>query len=186
MYHDIVTYIGQLRIFLLVSAVGTLLLGAVLLFACRRFSWEGRNRKLIGFFYEMSLWDTVGMACCILKCFLLLSLVLTGGNVAMIHIVMYVVLHLCYILHRRSMRGVAADLGMGVIATAVLLVMSMLYGYLHEILFDGRIACVVVLLGVLLFLYGVCDVFRCCSYVMLSRGKGLHEKKRAKREADHF
>ena len=175
MLNNIIAYIMQLRAFILTSAIGILMTGMVLLWQCRRFSWQGRRRKFIGFFYKQKQLDTIGLSCCILKVFLLFSVIVTLGRVEMIHVGIFILLELCYLMRKRSIKNVLTDVVTGIISTVVLLVMSMLYHYLQEIVYDKRILCLVMMLAVLLCIYSICDVFHYCCYIMADR-KGLGEK----------
>ena len=59
----------QLKTFILVSGIGIVLTGLFFLFRCRNFDWNKKNLKEIGFFYNLSVWDTVGVSCCFVKVF---------------------------------------------------------------------------------------------------------------------
>lgn len=156
----------QLKMFLIVTLAGGLLTGVVLYLLCSSFSWETRRRKLIGFFFQMSWWDTLGLACCFVKVFLFLSIILDLGTVEPVHIITYLLLELGYLIHRRSFDGVPADVLLGMVSAGVLLIMNMLSHYLAEIVFDKKIFCVAMLLGLVLLLLSLCDLVRCCSFAM--------------------
>ncbi len=171
MLNSIVSNIMQLRGFILVAAMGSLVVGAYLLLRCHSFSWSGRNRKIVGFFYQMGYRDLTGLAASLLKVFLMVSILVAGGRVELIHIGVFLMLELCFLARRRSVKNVVTDVAVGAISAGVLLVVSMLYHYLHEIYFDRRIACVVILLSVLLCIYALYDVFHYCCYIMDTRKK---------------
>ena len=85
MLDSVLEAIMQLRTFILVSGIGIVLIGVYLLFRCRKFDWNRKNLKLIGFFYNLSVWDTVGISCCFMKVFLIISILITTGKVEIIH-----------------------------------------------------------------------------------------------------
>ncbi len=169
MLDSVLEAIMQLKTFILVSGIGIVLIGVFLLICCRKFSWNGKNLKLMGFFYNLSVWDTVGIACCFMKIFLIFSILITTGKVDLIHMIIFGVLELCYIVHRRSLHGVLLDIVLCVVSIIVMNIMNMLYHYLNEIVYDIRIAIVVWLLGILLCLYGVYDLMHCAKTVVESR-----------------
>lgn len=159
----------ELKSFILVSGIGIVLVGIFLLIFCRKFSWTGKNLKAIGFFYNLSVWDTIGLACCFIKVFLIISLLVDAGKVDLIHMVIFVILELCYIIHRRSFRGVLLDFILCSVSIIVMNIMNMLYHYLNEIIYDTKIAVVVWLLGILLCLYSLYDLMHCVKTVVETR-----------------
>lgn len=169
MLDSILEAITQLKIFTLVSAIGIVVTGVVLLFICKDFYWESPNRKHIGFFYRMSTWDTFGLSCCFIKFFLVISFLITGCNVENIHIFIFVVLKLCYIIHRRSLKGIIMDIGLAILSVIVMIIMGLLYNYLHDIMFDFKICIIMWILAVLLCLYALYDLFSCCNYIIRKR-----------------
>ena len=73
MLDNILEATTQLKTFIMVSAIGILIVGAILLISCRKFSWNSRSRRTIGFFYAMDTWDMFGLASCMLKLFLAIA-----------------------------------------------------------------------------------------------------------------
>lgn len=169
MLDSVLEAIMQLKTFILVSGIGIVLIGAYLLIKCRKFSWDSKNLRLIGFFYNLSVWDTIGISCCLAKIFLIFSILITTGLVETIHIIVFIVLELCYIVHRRSIKGVMLDVVLSVVSIIVLNIMNMLHHYLNEIVYDIKIVIVVYLLGILLCLYGIYDWAHCAQTVIEKR-----------------
>lgn len=169
MLDSVLEAIMQLKTFILVSGIGIVLIGVFLLIGCRKFSWNGKNLKLIGFFYNLSVWDTVGISCCLMKIFLIISILITTGKVDLIHMIIFGILEICYIVHRCSLSGVLLDAVLCVVSVIVMNIMNMLHHYLNEIVYDIRIAVVVWLLGILLCLYGIYDLMHCAKTVVESR-----------------
>ena len=169
MLDSILEAISQLKIFILVAGLGIVVTGVVLLFVCKDFALDGSNKKHIGFFYRMSTWDIFGISCCFIKIFLVLSLLVSKCNIEPIHIFIFVLLKLCYIIHRHSLKGLVMDIGLAVLSIAVMIIMSLLYNYLNDIIFDYRIAIIMWILGVLLCLYALYDLFSCCNYIIRKR-----------------
>lgn len=166
MLDSVLEALMQLKTFILVSGIGIALVGVFLLVFCRKFSWTGKNLKTIGFFYNLSVWDTVGISCCFMKIFLIFSILITTGNAEFIHIIIFGILELCYIIHRRSFKGVLLDIVLCVVSVIVMNIMNMLHHYLNEILYDTKIAVVVWLLGILLCLYSIYDLMHCVKTVV--------------------
>lgn len=169
MLDSVLEAIMQLRTFILVSGIGIVLIGVYLLFRCRKFDWNRKNLKLIGFFYNLSVWDTVGISCCFMKVFLIISILITTGKVEIIHMIIFGVLELCYIIHRRSPKGIVLDLVLSAVSIIVMNIMNMLHHYLNEIVYDIKVAIVVWLLGILLCLYGIYDLMHCAKTVLETR-----------------
>ena len=159
----------QLRTFILVSGIGIVLVGVFFLLRCSKFDWNKRNLKEIGFFYNLSVWDTVGVACCFVKVFLIVSILISFGKVDVIHMIIFGILEICYIVHRRSLKGVMLDFVLCTVTIIVMNIMNMLHHYLNDIVFDIRIASVIVLLGILLCLYSIYDLLHCVKLIVESR-----------------
>lgn len=169
MLDSILEAVMQLRTFILVSGIGIVVVGLFFLLRCRTFDWNKRNLKEIGFFYNLSVWDTVGVACCFVKVFLIFSILITMGKVDIIHMIIFGILEICYIVHRRSIQGVLLDVVLCTVSVIVMNIMNMLHHYLKDIVFDIRIAIVIVLLGILLCLYSVYDLLHCVKVIVDSR-----------------
>ena len=159
----------QLKTFILVSGIGIVLTGLFFLFRCRNFDWIKKNLKEIGFFYNLSVWDTVGVSCCFVKVFLIESILITLGKEDVIHMVIFGILEICYVIHRRNIKGVMLDFVLCVVSKIVMNIMNMLHHYLYEIVFDMRITIVIVLLGILLCLYSMYDLLHCVKTIVYSR-----------------
>lgn len=169
MLDSILEAVMQLKTFILVAGIGIVLCGVYLLIRCSKFDWNKRNVKLIGFFYNLSVWDTVGLACCFMKIFLIISILITTGKVEMIHMIIFGILELCYLIHRKSIKGLMLDMILCIVSVIVMNIMNMLHHYLNEIVFDVRIAIVVWLLGILLCLYSIYDLMHCAKTVLETR-----------------
>ena len=169
MLDSVLEAIMQLRMFILVSGIGILLIGIYLLIRCRKFDWNKKNLKLIGFFYNLSVWDTVGISCCFMKIFLIISIMITTGKTDIIHMIIFGILEICYIIHRRSTKGIMLDLILSLVSIIVLNIMNMLHHYLNEIVYDFKVASVVWLLGILLTLYGIYDLMHCVKTILETR-----------------
>ena len=70
------------------------------------------------------------------------------GKVDIIHMIIFGILEICYIVHRRSIQGVLLDVVLCTVSVIVMNIMNMLHHYLKDIVFDIRIAIVIVLLGI--------------------------------------
>lgn len=173
MLDKIVDSVGDLKMFIIVTAVATVIMGVFLLVYCRKFSFEGKNIKTVSFFYSMKVWDTIALAVSAAKVCLFVALIITGGNVKTIHIIVYVVLHVIYMVHKKNIKQLPGDLFTGVATCGVMSIMGMLYNYLIDVVFDWRIKAVIVLMLILVCGYALCDVFRCCGRViMIPKAKG--------------
>ena len=167
MLDKIVDSVGDLKMFIIVTAVATVFMGVFLLVYCRKFSFEGRNIKAVSFFYSMKMWDTIALAVSIAKVCLFISLIITGGNVENIHIAVYILLHVIYMVHKKNLKQLPADIFTGGATCGVMSIMGMLYNYLIDVVFDWRIKAVIILMMILICGYALCDVFRCCGRVII-------------------
>ena len=104
-----------------------------------------------------------------MKVFLIISILITTGKVEIIHMIIFGVLELCYIIHRRSPKGIVLDLVLSAVSIIVMNIMNMLHHYLNEIVYDIKVAIVVWLLGILLCLYGIYDLMHCAKTVLETR-----------------
>ena len=171
MLDSILEAIMQLKTFIFVSAIGIILVGFFLLIVCNKFSWNSSRRRFIGFFYAMKTWDVFGVSTCFIKIFLTVSFLVTKGQISLLHIVIFVILKLCYIIHRRSLRGMVLDIGLTLVSIIIMVIMNLLYNYLNDIIFDIKIAIVIGILGVLLCMYAIYDLFCCCNAVMAQQSR---------------
>ena len=83
--------------------------------------------------------------------------------------VIFGILEICYVIHRRNIKGVMLDFVLCVVSIIVMNIMNMLHHYLYEIVFDMRITIVIVLLGILLCLYSMYDLLHCVKTIVYSR-----------------
>lgn len=166
MLERVVDLVINMRVFIIVSSVITLIIGAGLLVSCRRFSFERRNLKTFGFFYQMKLWDTCAIAVGIAKVSLFISFFITGGKVHTVHIVTYGILHLIYIIHKLEIKSLPSDIFMGVATCGVMSIMGVLYNYLREVIFDWRIQVIIILMSIIVCGYALCDLYRSCGRVV--------------------
>lgn len=166
MLDSILEAITQLKTFILVSGIGILLVGIFLLISCNKFSWNSKRRKLIGFFYNLQTWDVIALSCCFIKIFLAISFLIMVGRIETVHIIIFVILKIFFIIHRFNKKTIVMDAGLTIVSVIMMLIMNMLCHYLNDIIFDIRIAVVVYILGILLCMYSVYDLFCCCNAVM--------------------
>ena len=150
------------------------------LILCNKFSWNSWRRKIIGFFYRMGTWDALGLSCCFIKVFLVISFFVSMGRVELIHIFIFVLLKLCYLINKRTAKGLVMDIGLTIISVIVMIIMGLLYNYLNDIIFDVKISAIMWLLGVLLCLYSVYDLFSCCNYIIRKRDLKNERSKKIK------
>ena len=169
MLNLVLEQIKNVRLFLIVSAVGTLVFGIVFGLVCRQFDWTGKRTRFIAFFFNMTGWDTFGIAVSLIKIFLALAIVIDLGKLSYIHIALYVALEFLYILHRRTIKGLPMHLAIGLVTTGLMILMVMLNGYLTDVIFDYRVKVTVILLSVIMLINSAGDFFRCMNLVV-SRG----------------
>ncbi|MBQ7925281.1 MAG: hypothetical protein IJ335_03205 [Lachnospiraceae bacterium] len=156
---------------MITTAVGTVLLTIAILLWCRKFSWNSRNIRIMGFFYEAPMRDSVALATCILKLFLTISLLFLDGKIEMVHIYFFGMLVLLYNLLRLNLKETGISLFNGLIIMGVLYVSNFLTSYLREVLFDVKIAIALVLMGIFLILYSAYDVMVCVASIVNTRIK---------------
>ena len=150
-----------LKPMIVISAVGTVILALVLLICCRKFKWNGGGIRIMGFFYDASMLDSVTLSICLLKFFLVISLFFSKGRIAPVHIIFFGVLVIAYNICRRKIKEVFVSLFNGFVIMGVLYVSNFLLSYLREILFDAKIAVALVFLSVFLLLYTLYDIASC-------------------------
>ena len=168
MLEAVVEQIIALKLVIVCSAVTTLVLTVIGLVFCKVFSWRGKNIKLLGFLYGLSVADTIALAICIMKLFVVVSILLSGGRIQPVQIATYAVLVLAYQSCLRDFKEFVSGLINTTIIIGVLVVANMLSSYLREILFDYTIAIALVLLGLFLVLFALYDI-ACCVLCMVER-----------------
>lgn len=166
MFERVVDLVINLRMFIVVTAVITLVIGSALLICCRKFSFEGKNLKAFSFFYQMNLWNTCAVAVGIAKVSLFISFFITGGKVHTIHILTYVLLHLLYIVHKFEIKSLPSDIFTGIATCGVMSIMGVLYNYLRDVIFDWRIQVIIILMTIIVCGYALCDLYRSCGCVI--------------------
>ncbi len=153
--------IGQIILLkptIITAAIGTVLVIIVILSFSREFSWNARNVGLIGFFYEISNKECILLATCLLKLFLVISMLFVKTKIAVVHIVFFGVLVLIYNILRHNIKEMLISVFNGAIIMGVLYVAMFLISYLRNILFDIRILIGLILLSIFLILYAMYDV----------------------------
>lgn len=158
---ELIKQLILLKPMIIISAIGTLVVLAVLLILGRRFKWTGGGTRIIGFFYDATMLDSVTLAICMLKFFLVISLFFTKGRIASVHIIFFGVLVIAYNLCRRKIKEMFVSLFNGFVIMGVLYVSNFLLSYLREILFDVKIAIALVFLAIFLLLYTLYDIASC-------------------------
>ena len=166
MLNQVINIVEELKMFLIVCVVVSVAMGGFLLIFCRKFSFDGKNLKTVGFFYRMKVWDTIVLAIGVAKVCLFISLFITLGKVSGAHIGAYICLHIVYIIHRRDIKGLMGDVFSGVATCGVMSIMGMLYNYIHDVIFDWRIQLVIILMMIIICGYALCDMFRTCARII--------------------
>ena len=154
----IVEQLILLKSFIITSAVGTLFITVFMLILCRKFSWSNKNIRLIGFFYDASMADSVTLAVCASKLFLVISILFSKGRISLIHICFFGLLVLIYNVCRHNIKDMGVSLFNGLVIMGVLYVSNFLISYITEVLFDIKIVIALFFLGVFLILYALYDI----------------------------
>ena len=166
---NVINQIILLKTTMIVTAVGTLLLLVVLLLFCRKFSWDRRNLRVIGFFYEARMVDSVLLSLCLIRFYLVVSILVTKGAIYPVHIFMYGGFVLIYGAIRRKIREFLVSVFNAALIMGLLYVSGFLISYLENVLFDVKILIALVFLGIFLVLYALYDLAGCISNIIDSR-----------------
>lgn len=166
MFDTIVGHIESLKAFIIVTAVVAFGLGIILMYLCSVFSWEGKKRKVLYFFYGLDTLEAFGLACAIIKISLFLTILVTKCRTEVIYIYVYGVLEVFYIAQRRTFKRLPYHIMMGITSAGVLVMLNVLYSYISEVVFDKRVLVVMVMMDLLLIINGVTDLFRCANRIM--------------------
>lgn len=143
---------------LFVSAVGMIVFMVTMLIICNKFSFQEKNLKLVGFFFDMKILDSIALAVSILKFFLLFSLLFTKGRIETVHIVVFVALVVIFNICEHKFKDALVSFFNSAVIVGVLLLIKFLTSYLTDVLFDARILIAIILIAVFLLLYGVYDI----------------------------
>ena len=155
MLDEVIGQIILLKPTIITTTIGTILTISFLLFGSRRFSWNARNVGLIGFFYEISAKECILLALCMLKLFLVISMLFTKTKIAVVHIFFFGILVLLYNILRHQFKEMMISIFNGVIIMGVLYVAMFLISYLRNVLFDIKIFLGLVMLCIFLVLYAM-------------------------------
>lgn len=166
---DIINQIILLKTMIIVTAVGTLLLLGVLTVMCSKFSWQKYNLRVIGFFYDAKLYDSVLLAVCLLKFYLVISILITKGTIYPVHIFFYGGLVLIYCILRHKIKETLVSLFNAVLIMGILYVAGFLISYLENVLFDVKIVIALAFLAIFLILYALYDMASCIFNIVSSR-----------------
>ncbi len=166
---EVIEQLILLKPFIIIAVMGTIIFTILALAFCRQFGWNQKNIRLIGFFYDASMTDSVTLAVCVLKLFLIISIFFSKGRISLIHICFFGILVLIYNLCRRNLKDMWVSLFNGVVIMGVLYVSNFLIGYITEVLFDIKIVIALFFLGIFLVLYALYDIACCILSIVSSR-----------------
>lgn len=177
MIETIIDQIILLKPMLITTAIGTIIILATLLISSRKFSWNSWNVRIIGFFYESKMTDSVLISICLVRFFLVLSILLTKGTIYPVHILFYGMLVLAYNIIRHRIKEMFASIFNGVLIMGILYVSGFLISYLTNVFFDVKIVIALVFLEIFLILYALYDMASCVLNIVTSReGDNFYEQ----------
>jgi len=169
MIEAVIEQLILLKPMLITTAIGTIILLAILLLSSRQFSWNAWNVRIIGFFYEAKMSDSVLLAICLVRFFLVISILFTKGQIYPVHIYLYGMLILVYNIIRHKIKEMFVSVFNGVLIMAILYVSGFLMSYVENVLFDLKIVVALIFLGVFLVLYAIYDMAGCILNIVNSR-----------------
>ena len=178
MLEDIVKQLMLLRPTIITSAVGMIIFMVIMLVVCNKFEFTGKNLKVLGFFFDMKVTDSISLAVSILKFFLIVSMFFTGGKIQTVHIVSFAVLVVVFNACQLRFKSVLVSLFNSTVIIGVLMLIKFLVAYLHNVLFDVRILIAVVLMGIFLALYTFYDIGLCVNIIIERRTKLANKEKK--------
>jgi len=171
MIDTIIDQIILLKPLMITTAVGTVLILATLLISSRKFSWNAWNVRIIGFFYDAKMTDSVLLSICLVRFFLVISILISGGDIYPIHIYFYGLLIITYNIIRHRLKEMAVSVFNGILIMGILYVSGFLMSYLQNVLFDIKIVIALVFLGIFLLLYALYDMAGCMLNIVNSRSE---------------
>ena len=178
MLEEIVKQLIYLKPMIFTSAVGMILFMVSFLIVCNKFSFQEKNLKFIGFFYEMKVTDSIALAVSMLKLFLIFSLIFTKGRIQTIHIVVFVLLVVIFNVCEHRIKECLVSFFNSTVIVGVLLLIKFLSSYMADVLFDARILIAIVLMIAFLLMYALYDVAYCAATIVSKRfGGRVNEKK---------
>jgi len=169
MLEAIIEQIVLLKTMMITTSIGTIVILAIILFCSRKFSWNAWNVRLIGFFYESKMTDSVLLAICLVRFFLVISILFSKGRFQLVHIVFYGMLIITYNIIRRNAKEMIVSIFNGLLIMGILYVSGFLISYLENVLFDVKIVIALVFLGIFLVLYALYDMAGCILNIVNTR-----------------
>lgn len=169
MIETLIEQIILLKPMLLISAIGTVIILTILLICSGKFSWNNWNIRVIGFFYDSKMTDSILLSVCLVRFFLVISILVTKGRIYLVHIIFYGMLILVYNIIRHRLKEMFASIFNGILIMGILYVSGFLISYLSNVLFDVKIVIALVFLEIFLILYALYDMASCILNIVNSR-----------------
>lgn len=169
MIETVIDQVILLKPLMITAGIGTIVILILLLVSSRQFSWNAWNVRIIGFFYESRMTDSVLLSICLVRFFLVLSIIFSKGKIYPVHIYFYGMLIITYNLIRHRLKEMFVSIFNGVLIMGILYVSGFLMSYLTNVLFDVKIVIALVFLEIFLVLYALYDMAGCVLNIVTSR-----------------
>lgn len=169
MIETIIEQIILLKPMLITTAIGTVIILTILLVSSRKFSWNNWNLRVIGFFYDSKMTDSVLLSICLVRFFLVISILFIKGRLEIVHIIFYGMLILVYNIIRHRFKEMLVSIFNGVLIMGILYVSGFLISYVENVYYDIKIVIALVFLGIFLVLYALYDMASCILNIVNSR-----------------
>lgn len=169
MIEIIIDQIILLKPLMITTGIGTAILLTMLLILSRKFSWNAWNVRIIGFFFDAKMSDSILLSICLVRFYLVISILVTKGKIDIVHILFYGGLILVYNIIRHRFKEMIVSIFNGVLIMGILYVSGFLISYLENVLFDIKIVIALIFLGIFLVLYALYDMAGCVLNIVNSR-----------------
>lgn len=148
-----------MRMVIVVSGIGILLLGIIGFFFSRRFSFKTKRLKFFASLYGLTTSQILALSVSILKVLFVVSMCFALVDIKPVHMVYFGMLVILSCIFRRDLKGIAFGIINGAVMMGILQVAGLLHGYLADVYFDPKIAIILVVLMIFLGLYVMTDTY---------------------------
>ncbi len=159
MKESLIDNLIQMRMVIVVSGVGILLLGLIGVLFSRNFSFKTKRLKFFACLYGLTTSQIMALSVSILKVLFVVSMFFTLVDIKAVHMAYFGILVLISCILRRDLKGIVFGIINGAVMMGILQVAGLLHGYLMDVYFDPKIAIILVVLMIFLGLYAMTDTY---------------------------
>lgn len=117
------------------------------------------------------------MSICMMKFNLILSIMIDGGSISLLHLIFYGELVIFYIIHQHRLKETVVGLFNGIVIIAVLFAADFLNSYLKNVVYNWRIDAMHKIIIIFLLVYTAYDFVWCVVGIVTKHKEARDEVK---------